>query len=112
VVDLVRSLCIPPAPRPPPPLPPSPPPPPGTNTAKSLARKFQRAGNERAVRLYTINERAGALKGSPEPLLATGLIRALGLWLIPPVLTRFLWPLVAFKTSLSFSNLPGEMSND
>jgi hypothetical protein len=42
---------------------------------KSFARRLQRMGNERVLRLFTINERAAALKGSPEPLLATGLIR-------------------------------------
>jgi hypothetical protein len=26
---------------------------------------------------------------------------------VPPPITRFIWPLLAFKTSLSFSNLPG-----
>lgn len=53
----------------------------------------------------TVHKRIDTLKGSPEPLVANVLLRLFGL--LPPVLTRILWPHVAFKVSLSCSNVPG-----
>ena len=57
------------------------------------------------ARLAAVQERTRKLVGSPEPLVANGLMKIFG-WL-PAAITRVVWPLVAYKTTLSLSNVPG-----
>lgn len=61
--------------------------------------------SDRLSRLSMINKQSTELKNSPEPIFANLLIRLFGL--LPPVVGRFLWYLLAFKVTLSISNVPG-----
>jgi len=56
-------------------------------------------------RLLEVKKRIRALIGTPEPFLASGILKTFGMLhksLLPPI-----WNALAFKTTLSYSNVPG-----
>jgi diacylglycerol O-acyltransferase len=77
-------------------------------TEVSAAKPVSGTPAEAAATLSAVQSLTKPLKASPEPLVAWAIMAAAGG--LPRTISQVLWPMLAHKSSLSVSNVPGPMA--